>query len=94
MNSALAKAAGGVENRFKRADERAADALAIGYVQAAGFRPAAAIAAIERLQNAVPVGQLAQFLDSHPPYPERLTILRRAVALLDVRDDAAEKVQQ
>jgi predicted Zn-dependent protease len=70
----------GVENHFSRDQERDADRLGVRYAQAAGYDPRAAIAFMELMAEKAPVGSVAQFLDVHPPYPERTELLRAEVA--------------
>lgn len=68
---ALGQLVRGVENRFNRDQERDADRLGIQYMRAAGYDPTAAYAMLDALEAKAPVGSVAQFLDVHPPYPER-----------------------
>jgi hypothetical protein len=70
----------GLVMRYNRDQERRADVLGIHYARAAGYRPEAAITVIERLQQAVPEDLLSQYRDVHPPYPERIKMMRRAIA--------------
>lgn len=65
----------GVENRFNRDQERDADRLGLHYAKTAGYDPAAALVLIDTLEEKVPVGSVDQFLDIHPPYPERRTLI-------------------
>lgn len=70
----------GANTRFRRDQERIADELAIRYASAAGYRPEAALTVIQRMEKEAPVGTLNSFLDSHPPYPERIAAARRVIA--------------
>ena len=71
----LGSAIQGVENRFNRDQERDADRVGLQYAKTAGYDPAAALVLIDTLQEKVPVGGVDQFLDIHPPYPERRTLI-------------------
>lgn len=66
-------------NRFKRDEEREADVVAVRYAYAAGFKPEAALTALEQLQEAKPMSPLETFIDSHPAYPDRLRLIRRTI---------------
>lgn len=62
-------------DRFDRDQERDADRVGLQYAKTAGYDPAAALVLIDTLQEQVPVGGVDQFLDIHPPYPERRTLI-------------------
>ncbi len=70
----------GVENRFNRDQERDADRLGVHYTRAAGYDPSAALVVLDTLQTKVPVGTVTQFLDVHPPYPERRELITAEIA--------------
>ena len=73
----------GVENRFNRDQERDADRLGVHYARAAGYDPSAALVLLDALQQKVPVGSVDQFLDVHPPYPERRELLAAEIAVVE-----------
>src|SRR5262249_18127616 len=75
----------GVENRFNRDQERDADRLGVHYTRAAGYDPSAALAVLDTLQEKVPVGSFNQFLDVHPPYPERREVVASEIAAVGRR---------
>lgn len=59
------------QNRFNRDQERDADRLSVHYMHAAGYDSAAALALMDLLQASTTTTGAAQFLDIHPPFPER-----------------------
>lgn len=69
----------GVENRFNREQEREADRLGLQYAKAAGYDPRAGLILIDTLQAKAPSSALQQFLDVHPPYPERRQLMEEAL---------------
>jgi hypothetical protein len=79
---ALGQVMQGVRNRFNREQERDADKLGVHYVRAAGYDPAAALTVLDTLQSKAPVGTVTQFLDIHPPYPERRKLVAAEIASL------------
>lgn len=72
----------GVSNRFNRDQERDADRLGVRYAAAAGYDPRGMLILIDQLQKEAPVGAMAQFFSSHPPYPERRDIVSQEIAAL------------
>jgi Zn-dependent protease with chaperone function len=72
----------GVENHFSRDQERDADRLGLHYARAAGYDPAAALTLIDTLQTQMPSGSVQQFLDIHPPYPERRGLIEQELRTL------------
>lgn len=79
LNQLTELAATGVRNRFRRDEEREADVVAVRYAHAAGFRPEAGLAVVERWQEAMPLSSLEVFIDSHPSYQDRLRVIRAAL---------------
>ena len=79
---ALGQVMQGVRNRFNRDQERDADKLGVHYVRAAGYDPSAALTVLDTLQAKAPVGTVAQFLDIHPPYPERRKLVAAEIGSL------------
>ena len=72
----------GVSNRFNRDQERDADRLGVRYAAAAGYDPHGMLTVLDQLQKEAPVGAMAQFFSSHPPYPERREIVSQEIAAL------------
>jgi hypothetical protein len=65
---------------FSRDQERDADRLSLQYTRAAGYDPHGALIALDRLQQAMPIGGVDQFFDLHPPYPERRALIEAELA--------------
>ena len=70
----------GVENRFNRDQERDADRLGLHYARAAGYDPAAALTLMDTMSTRLPTSAVQQFLDIHPPYPERRRLIEQELS--------------
>lgn len=67
--------AGAIKGGFSREAEREADRRGMRYARDAGYDPRAALTVFDRLRERAPLSGLDQFLDLHPPYPERRAII-------------------
>jgi hypothetical protein len=58
------------------------DCLGLHYAKVAGYDPAAALTLIDNLQTRVPSDSVQQFLDNHPPDPERRSLIGQELQTL------------
>ncbi len=71
-----------LESSYSRADEAAADRIGTELLRAAGADPGALAATFERLQKVqeatgkIELGRIGAFLNTHPPYDERIAAAR------------------